>query len=170
MKLIKVLALSLVALVMAHTAVAQERIAVVDIQTAILSTDLAQERIKAVQASADYKKHKKQAEGLSAELEELSKKFQKNASVMGQEQQIAQAEAIQSKRKELEFAIGQLRAKEQKAIQGVVRQFESKIQAILQELIKAESIGLLLNSQAAVHVDNAFNITAKVTDKLNKAN
>ncbi len=43
-----------------------------------------------------------------------------------------------------------------------------KVQEIVADMIKKDKIGLILDRQAAMHADAEFNITAKVTDRLNQ--
>ena len=64
---------------------AQGKIAVVDLQEAILQTDLAQKRLQDIRDQDDFKADKAEFEKLKKELDELVKKFQKDAAVMSQE-------------------------------------------------------------------------------------
>ena len=39
---------------------------------------------------------------------------------------------------------------------------------VVMDVVKAESIGLLLNAQAALYADAGYSISGKVTEKLNQ--
>jgi outer membrane protein len=39
---------------------------------------------------------------------------------------------------------------------------------VLREIIETDQIGLLLQQQAVIHADLGYNITAKVSDKMNQ--
>ena len=58
---------------------AQGKIAVVDLQEAILQTDIAQARMNQVRSQEDYKSDKAEFDKLKTEFDELVKKFQKDA-------------------------------------------------------------------------------------------
>ena len=68
---------------------AQGKIAVVDVQGAILQTDVAQKRVDEIRNAEEFKKNKAEYEQLQAEGEALLKTFQKDAAVMSQDQKIA---------------------------------------------------------------------------------
>ena len=88
------------------TAAAQGKIAVVDLQEAILQTDYAQKRINDVRNQDDYKSDKAEFDRLKAEFDNLVKDFQKDAAVMGQEEQLAARKKLQSKQADLEHVTG----------------------------------------------------------------
>lgn len=148
---------------------AQGKIAVVDLQEAILQTDLAQKRLADVRGQDDYKADKAEFDRLKKEFDELVAKFQKDAAVMSQEQQIAARQKLASKQGDLEHVTGKLQKTEQAAGQALLQEMAPKVQEVLRELIKSEGIGLLLQRASVIHADAGYSITAKVTDKLNQA-
>ena len=150
------------------TAAAQGKIAVVDLQEAILQTDYAQKRINDVRNQDDYKSDKAEFDRLKTEFDNLVKDFQKDAAVMGQEEQLAARKKLQSKQADLEHVTGKLRQAEQAAGQQLLQEMSPKVQEVLRELIATEGIGLLLQRGSVIHADAGYSITAKVTDKLNQ--
>ncbi len=166
-RLLKITFIAL-ALALPSTGFAQGKIAVVNLQEAILQTDLAQKRLSEVRSQSDYKADKAEFEKLKGEFEELAKKFQKDAAVMSQEQQVAARKKLASKQADLEHVTGKLQQAEQQAGQGLLQEMSPKVQKVLRELITAEGIGLLLQQQAVIHADAGYSITSKVTDKLNQ--
>ncbi|MEM9253953.1 MAG: OmpH family outer membrane protein [Pseudomonadota bacterium] len=148
---------------------AQGKIAVVDLQEAILQTDLAQKRLGEVRAQEDYKADKAEFDRLKAEFDELVSKFQKDAAVMSQEQQVAARNKLASKQADLEHVTGKLQKIEQAAGQALLQEMAPRVQEVLQEIIAKDGIGLLLQRQSVIHADSGYSITAKVTDKLNQA-
>jgi outer membrane protein len=160
---ITVLVLSLPAL-----AWAQGKIAVVDLQEAILQTDLAQKRLEEIRNQDDYKADKAEFDRLKGEFDEIVKKFQKDAAVMSQEQQVAARKKLASKQADLEHVTGKLQKAEQSAGQELLQEMAPKVQEVLRELISTEGIGLLLQRSSVIHADAGYSLTAKVTDKLNQ--
>ena len=148
---------------------AQGKIAVVDLQEAILQTDLAQKRLTEVRDQDDYKSDKAEFDRLKKEFDELVKNFQKDAAVMSQEQQISARQKLASKQADLEHVTGKLQKAEQGAGQALLQEMAPKVQEVLREIIAAEGIGLLLQRASVIHADAGYSITAKVTDKLNQA-
>ncbi|MEH6636260.1 MAG: OmpH family outer membrane protein [Halioglobus sp.] len=147
---------------------AQGKIAVVDLQEAILQTDLAQKRLTAVRDEVDYKSDKAEFDRLKAEFDEIVTKFQKDAAVMSQEQQVAARQKLAGKQADLEHVTGKLQKAEQSAGQALLQEMAPKVQEVLRELISSEGIGLLLQRSSVIHADAGYSLTAKVTDKLNQ--
>jgi outer membrane protein len=147
---------------------AQGKIAVVDLQEAILQTDLAQKRLADVRDQDDYKADKAEFDRLKKEFDEIVKTFQKDAAVMSQEQQLAARKKLASKQADLEHVTKKLQQAEQSAGQNLLQEMAPRVQEVLRELIAAEGIGLLLQRASVIHADAGYSITAKVTDKLNQ--
>lgn len=167
----RLLKFTLAVLVLAMPVVgwAQGKIAVVDLQEAILQTDLAQKRLTGVRNESDYKADKAEFDRLKKEFDELVKKFQKDAAVMSQEQQIAARQKLASKQADLEHVTGKLQQAEQAAGQALLQEMAPRVQEVLRQLIASEGIGLLLQRASVIHADAGYSITAKVTDKLNQS-
>ncbi len=163
------LTLALLALSLPAVGWAQGKIAVVNLQEAILQTDLAQKRIAAVRDGDDYKKDKAEFDRLKKEFDDLVSNFQKDAAVMSQEQQVSARQKLASKQSDLEHVSGKLQQVEQAAGQALLQEMSPRVQEVLRELIATEGIGLLLQRASVIHADAGYSITAKVTDKLNQA-
>ena len=162
------LTLLAIALCVSVTANAEGKIAVLNAQQAIINTEAAQSRLKALRAEAGYAENRKQLETLGKSYQDTVAQLQKDAAVMSQEQKQAEAKKIQEKRADIEHVQRKLQTAEQELLQAVAQELAPKLQKAVSELIEAEGIGLLLNQQAAMHADSSFSITAKITDKLNQ--
>ncbi|MEM1155573.1 MAG: OmpH family outer membrane protein [Pseudomonadota bacterium] len=147
---------------------AQGKIAVVDLQEAILQTDQAQKRLQDIRDEEDFKADTAEFEKLRGELDDLVQKFQKDAAVMSQEQQAAARQKLASKQADLEHVVGKIQQTEQAAAQALLQEMGPKVQEVLRDLITTDGIGLLLQRGAVIHADPSYSITAKVTDKLNQ--
>jgi outer membrane protein len=161
-------ALVVAALGMSVGSWAQGKIAVVNLQEAIMQTDFAQKRLEAVRTEEDYKADKAEYDRLKGEFDELVKKLQKDMAVMSQDQQIAARKKLTSKQGDLEHVTGKLQQVEQAAGQALLQEMSPKVQEVLRNLIATEGIGLLLQRSSVIHADAGYSITAKVTDKLNQ--
>lgn len=165
-KLLTVVALG--ALLTPLAALAQGKIAVVNLQEAILQSDPAQARLQQVRSEEGYKADKEEFDRLQEDLEKLVKEFQKDAAVMSAEQQLAARKRLQSKQADLEHVAGKLQQAEQATGQALLQEMSPMVQEVLRELIATEQIGLLLQRSSVIHADPSYSITAKVTDKLNQ--
>ncbi|MEL7044642.1 MAG: OmpH family outer membrane protein [Pseudomonadota bacterium] len=150
-------------------AFAQGKIAVVNLQEAILQSDIAQQRLADVRAEEGYKADKDEFDRLREELDELVQDFQKDAAVMSQEQQQSARKRLASKQSDLQYVADKLQQAEQATGQALLQELSPLVQEVLRELISTEGIGLLLQRTSVIHADPGYSITAKVTDKLNQA-
>jgi outer membrane protein len=145
-----------------------EKIAVVDVQGAILQTDAAQQRINEVREQEDYKKNKEEYDRLKSEGEALLKTFQKDAAIMSQEQKATAQQKLGSMQEDLDHVTGKLQQAEQSAGQALLQEMAPSVQEVLREIIEKDGIGLLLQRQAVIHAEPSYSITSQVTDKLNQ--
>lgn len=165
----KSLSLLAVCALLAPAAVfAQGKIAVVNLQEAILQSDPAQQRLAQVRNEESYKADKSEFDRLQEELNGLVQEFQKDAAVMSQEQQLSARKRLASKQADLEHVAGKLQQAEQQTGQALLQEMSPMVQEVLRELIATEGIGLLLQRSSIIHADPGYSITAKVTDKLNQ--
>lgn len=167
-KLFQVLFVTL-ALALPSLGWAQGKIAVVNLEQAILQTDFAQKRLNEARNRDDYKTDKAEFDRLKDEFDGMVQQFQKDAAVMSQEQQQDARRKLASKQADLEHVAGKLQVAEQEVGQALLQEMSPRVQEVLQEIIASEGIGLLLQRGSVIHADAGYSITAKVTDKLNQA-
>lgn len=167
-KTFKVLLASLVLVLLPVAASAQGRIAVVNLEEAMLQTDEAQERISGLRETEDYAADKAELDRLQTEREDLVKELQNDLAVMSAEQQQAARKRLANKNADLEHVLRKLQQAEQELGQQLLAEMTPKVQAVLRDLIQSEGIGLLIQRSAVIHADNGYSVTAKVTDKLNQ--
>jgi outer membrane protein len=146
------------------------KIAVVDVQGAILQTEYAQKKLGEVRAKEDYKKNKAEYDRLQTEGEGLLKTFQKDAAVMSPEQKTAAQKKLNSLQEDLEHVTGKLQQAEQGVGQALLQEMAPKVQEVLREIIEKDGIALLLQRSAVIHAEPGYSITAQVTEKLNQLN
>lgn len=148
----------------------QGKIAVLDPEAAILSTDDAQKRLKALSAQPEFDKDKKEFERLAKEGQDMQKQLQKDSAIMSPAQKEEAGKKLEGKANDIEYLRRKLAGKQQEAMQGIMEDMQAKYTKAVTDLIKSENIGLLINKRAVMHADNSYDITSKVTEALNKAN
>ena len=147
---------------------AQGRIAVVNLEQAILQTDVAQQRLQEFEAGEDFASDKAQFDALRAELDQLVKDFQRDQAAMSEDQKVSARQKVASKNADLEYVGKKLQSMQQQNAQLVFQELAPKAREVLRDIIATEQIGLLLQQQTVIHADLGYSITAKVTDKLNQ--
>ncbi len=170
-KTVKALALFsvLFASMFAH-AQAAGKVAVLDPEAAVLSTDEAQKRLKSLAAQPDFDKDKKEFERLAKDGQDMQKQMQKDAAIMSPAQKDEARKKLEGKANDIEYLRRKLAGKQQEAMQGIMEEMQPKFAKAVTDLIKSENIGLLINKRAVMHADTGYDITSKVTEALNKAN
>lgn len=150
------------------TVLAQGKIAVVNLQAAILQSEYAKQRLAVFESNEDFTSDKNKYEQLVAELTELKENYERDEAAMSEAQKVAASQKLTSRQSDLEYVVKKLQAMQQQNAQRVFQELAPKAQEVLQQVIATEQVGLLLNQQAVIHADMGYDITAKVTDKLNQ--
>lgn len=147
---------------------AQAKVAVVNIQEAVLQTDLAQKRLDELNSNADYKADKAEADRLKKEFDGLVSKFQKDAAVMSEEQKVSARQKLSSKQADLEHVAKKLQQWNQGAVQSLAQELGRKIEDAVREVVESEKIDILLPRASVAYLNPEYSITSKVTNKLNQ--
>lgn len=145
------------------------KVAVLDPEAAVLSTDEAQKRLKALAAQPEFDKDKKEFERLAKEGQDMQKQMQKDSSIMSPAQKEEARKKLEGKANDIEYLRRKLAGKQQEAMQSIMEEMQTKYTKAVSDLIKSENIGLLVNKRAVMHADGSYDITSRVTEALNKA-
>ena len=94
--------------------------------------------------------------------------FQRDQAAMSDDEQVAARQKLASKNADLEYVAKKLQSLQQTNAQRVFQELVPSARQVLGEVIETDQIGLLLQAQSVIHADLGYNITAKVTDKLNQ--
>lgn len=148
---------------------AQGKIVILDIQAAMLSTEVAQQRLAKLDKNPEYAALKAKLDGLVADRKNLQAAAEKDGMTWSAEKQAEHNKKAEYLRADYELAAKKLQAERQAVMQQVMQELTPKTRTVLEQLIAADNIGLVLTSQAAIHAAPAFDITPKLTEMLNKA-
>ena len=161
-KMIKAIAVasSLVFVPMAFAG--SDKVAVLDVQEAILNTNAAKAEMKAFESRSDISKMIGDAEKLKKDITGLRAEVDKGGSGAQEKQK-----AVEFKQADFELIVRKLNAERQAAGKKLMEEIGPRLEGAVKGIVDAEGIGLLLDRKAAIHADPSFDITAKVTDKLN---
>ena len=149
---------------------AVEGMAVIDMRTAVLSTQAAADAFKALEEDADYSSNLEEAQSLQAERQAIAEKLQKELETLSQ-QEIAQMQKdIQDKGKDLEFLAGKIQQAQEETAQQIFAANGQAMQKIIGELIQAKQIKVLLQKNDNIlFSDPALDLTDDVTSMLDVA-
>lgn len=169
MKNFKTLIAMTVALVFSGAAMAEGKIAVLDMQRAVLATDKAQAELKKLQANSEFSKMIAKDETLVSELQAMQKKAGDKGMTWSDEKKIEHNKQAEYKQAELKLVRQKVQKEQDIVLRKISVSMGRSAQAAANDVIKSGGYGLVLNkAQVVIFSDTSFDITSKVTDKLNK--
>ena len=168
MRLGRVAAIACLITLVPGLALAEGKVAVLNLEKAIFETNEAQKQLEALRQTPDFQSNKKEYDRLKKQYEDLAQQFNKNREVMSAEQEEEQGRKIKQIGTDLEFVAKKLQQSEREVAQRIMREMMPRANTVVMDLLKAEGIGLLLNAQAALFAEPGYSLDAKVTEKLNQ--
>lgn len=168
MKALVVVVLASLFVVAPVSAVAAEKIAVVDIARAIFGSKAAQDSLKQAEQSADFVALKAKYEGSAADLQALAKEAESKRLTWSQEQSAEHQKKMEYAKADAELAGRKIQGEQKQLQQRIMQQLGPKAQEALQEVIKEEGVTILLRAESVMMSSPESNITAKVADRLNQ--
>lgn len=147
------------------TAWAEVKIAVVDVQKAILSSEQARGYMEQIQK--EFKDDEDEIRNLQRDAAALLERLQKDGEVMSDTEKRKLQRQIEDKNDYFVF----LRKKLQKQIddrqQELFAGIDQKVQKAIEELVLSDDFDIIIPRHAALYVADLYDITRKVTEKLN---
>ena len=149
---------------------ALDGVAVIDMRTAVLSTQAAADAFKALEEDSDYASNLEEAQSLQAERQSIAEKLQKELETLSQDQIAKMQKDIKEKGKDLEFLAGKLQQAQEETAQRIFSENGAAMQKIIGELIQAKQIKVLLQkNESILFSDPAMDLTDDVTSMLDVA-
>ena len=150
--------------------IAMEGVAVIDMRTAVLSTQAAADAFKALEEDPDYSSNLEEAKSIQADRQAMAEKLQKDFETLSQEQIAEMQKDIADKGRDLEFLAGKIQQAQEETAQAVFAQSGAAMQKIISELIAAKQIKVLLaKNETMLFSDPALDLTDDVTSMLDVA-
>jgi len=147
---------------------AQQKIAVVNIQVALLQSSYGKAEIEKLESSSNWKQLTTEFEGLRADLQALEADAQANGAGWDEEKKAEFTKQRQFLQADFELNDKKRRADQQAVVQAINATVGRQAQAALRELIEEESITLLLNQEAVLHATPVHDLTEKLAAKIKK--
>jgi outer membrane protein len=149
---------------------AMDGVAVIDMRTAVLSTQSAADAFKALEEDPDYSANLEEAKSLQADRQTIAEKLQKDLETLSQEEIAQMQKDIQDKGKDLEFLAGKIQQAQEETAAKIFNDSGAAMQKIIGELITAKQIKVLLaKNETLLFSDPALDLTDDVTSMLDVA-
>lgn len=154
---------------MSAVSFAEGKIAILNPQAAVLQTSYAKAKFEKLEKSPDYAATKAKLDGISSDIKNLQESYKKDGMTWSAEKKEESEKKLQSLQQDGQFNAKKLQSAQQETAQVIMQELGAKAETAVKQVIDAEKIGLVINSQAAIHAAPEYDITAKVTELLNKA-
>ena len=165
MRLTATLALALAA-ILAPSAAAQLKVAVVNTVQAIQQSEEAKDFMAKVQEELASEQTDLQA--LQDEVVGLQQRLQDEGDVMAEADRRAVNKDIENKRLDLEFRAQKLQKEVQDRQEELLGNVGPKVQTVVNDLVEVERYDFVFERRNVGYVNPRHDITAKVTEKLNE--
>ncbi len=162
--ILAILAISVLALT-TPVALAEVKIAVVDVQTAILQSEEAKRLMAQIQT--EFKTKEDEIREIQSEAAGMLERAQKDAEVMTESEKRKLQQQIESKNNDFVYLRQKLQREIEERQQELFAGIDAKVQKAIEDLVLEEDYDLILPRQAALYVGDLYNITRKVTERLN---
>src|SRR6478752_5522853 len=125
---------------------AKDKVAVFDMQEAILNTNMAKAEMQAFKSRSDISKMISDADKLKKDIAALRTEINKGGAGAQEKQKSAEF-----KQADLELIVRKLNSEQQAAGKKIMDELGPHLESAVQSIVDAEGIGLLLDKRAAVH-------------------
>ena len=150
----------------AASALAELKIAVLNVQRAIGDSEEAKVLIKKLEG--DLAGEQNIIKQLNTDITATQEKLNKDGDVMSDAEKRKSQKVLEDKQIDYQFRVNKLQKTVQDRQQEILGQMEPKFSAVLKDLITAEKYDLIIPRQGVLYGDSKLDITAKVTELLNQ--
>jgi outer membrane protein len=168
-RIFKSLTVALIAICFSAAALAEGKIAVFNAQAAIMNTQAAKKALDTLKSNPEFAAMTAKFEALRTDMASLEKNAKTDGMTWTADEKADYRKKVEFKNADMKLVLEKLRAEEQAAVQRLMQDMIPKAKSALNQVVVAEGISVVIDSKSALYADPAHNITAKVTDKLNKA-
>ncbi len=143
-----------------------QRIAVLDLQEALLATDKVSRAFE--QIDEQLRSDESRIRQLAEEGRSLQQRLQRDADIMSDSERTRLTQEMQQKVQEYQQRGSQLQQRQQQMRQQVVNDQRPQLESIVNELLEEHNIDILLDRQAVHFAKPQFDLTPLVADRLNE--
>jgi len=147
---------------------AETKIGVVDLGAAIFGSEVAQKRLKELQQGSEYTKLQAKYDSTAADITALKKDADAKSMTWSDEQKSEFQKQMEYMRADIELTARKLESEVRGLQNSIAKELQPKALEALQELVTQEGIDVLIRADAVLMAKPELNITAKLTERLNK--
>ncbi len=142
------------------------KVGVVDIRTALFTSDAA--KVFSKKLVDEFKKDELEVKGVQQEGRKLQDQLKKDAAIMSEKERTTVADKLEEKIKEFKYLKTKLDEAVNKRKQEFVQESKPKVDKVLKDIVDSEKLDIVFPREATIYTKPALDITAKVIEKLNK--
>ena len=155
----------LVALLAAMTAQAEMKIAFVDVDRAVASSEGAQKLLRQLQE--EFRTDEDTIKKIQTQAAELLQKMQKDSEVMSDDEKRRVQQEIESLNNDFVYQRQKLQKEVAARQNELFAGTEDKVRRAIEDLVRENDFDMILPRAAALYVGDLYDVTRKVTEKLN---
>jgi outer membrane protein len=144
----------------------QPVVGVVNLEQALFNSQAAQELQAAIQE--EFRDDQTRADQLNSELTELAERAQRDESIMSDAEKRRVTSEAQEKQVQLQMIAERVQAALQERNQTFIESMRENLGNAIQAVVQEGGYNIVLNAESVAFFDNTYDITAKVTAKLNE--
>lgn len=156
---------AIILMMLSTGALAQVRIAVVDINLAALKSEEA--RIRGEKLKASFGQEEADLIALRNSIQKLEEKRQKDSAVMGGEELRKLEQEINDKKMDLNFKGQKLQQRGKEANQELQQVMGPKVEKAMKSIIDEKKYDLILRREAAIWIEDKYDLTDELTKRIN---
>lgn len=165
MRLLKVILLSSL-MFFFTSAIAAEKIAIVDVRTALFSSDAAREFSEKLKS--EFSGDEKQIKAIGEQAQKLQDRIKKDGAMMSESERSRIVTELEDKAKEFSYLKNKFETNVNNRKQDFLRDSKPKLDDALLKVAKDNKVSIMLPKEATLWVDGSLDLTQKVVDILNK--
>ena len=163
---ISVFAISALMTLISSSVLAEVKVAFVDVQRAILSSEQAKKLQS--QIGEEFKDEEAEIRQVSSDAAALMQRLQKDSEVMSDSEKMKLSKQIEEKENDFSYLRQKLQNKIQNRQNELFSGTEVRLQKAIEDLVMSDDYDIILPRNAALYVGDLYDITRKVTEKLNE--
>ena len=146
-------------------------IAVIDVQSALLSTEASKQAFEELSNSKEWKEVAEELQLKLNEAKEIQEKAKKEGPTMSDEEKLEAQKRLRSLSQDANFLNEKLNGMRAELMDLIQKEQGPKFSKVVSELMRAKGIKIILHSNAVLGMDQgdpSLNITSDVVDLLNQ--
>ncbi|MBX2807501.1 MAG: OmpH family outer membrane protein [Cellvibrionaceae bacterium] len=146
---------------------AQQTIAVMSIENAIIASDYAQQQLQALEKTELIQNRLKKFNALNKELQDLQKTILANELTSSAEEKESQQKQFKEKLDERNVVGKNLELEKQALLRKIQQQLLPRVNDIVPKIVEEKKIDMLVDANAVHFVAEPYNLTQELINRLN---